>query len=69
MTDINADNPRIQLWNEFIATSPYKTAEKYKAMQTGLVEFVRAHGKPFSPDGAAEVIVALAEMLGEVRNE
>lgn len=69
MTDINADNPRIQMWREFMADAPYKTAEKYKAMQNGLVEFIRAHGKPFSPDGAAEVIVALAERLGEVRNE
>lgn len=67
MTDINMDNPRIQMWNEFIATSPFKTAEKYKAMQSGLVEFVRAHGKPFSPMAAAELIVAVAESLGEVR--
>ena len=64
--DINKSNPRIKLWNKFIADQPYTVSEKYRKMRDRLVEHIRNSGKPISPEGAAEVIVAVAEWLGEV---
>lgn len=69
MTDINADNKRIQMFNEFLSECDFKTSEKYRRMQQELCNFFRAHNQAFSMGGAAELIVAVAEQLGEVRNE
>ena len=54
---------RVSFYNDFVASLPVKEAEKYRAMQKRLVNYVHDCRQPLSMDGAAELIMAVAEHL------
>ena len=59
---------RVAFWNEFIAECCVKDAQKYQRMQRELVDYMHRRNQQFSENGAAELIVAVAERLGEVKS-
>jgi hypothetical protein len=57
---------RVKTWYDFIGSCTVKDAERYRRLQTSLVNYMHGRRQQFSRDAAAELLVALAEIMPDV---
>lgn len=62
-TDEANTQRRVAIYNDFVASLPAGDAERYRRMENRFVTYMHHRNQRFSPQGFAEMMVAIAEKV------